>query len=190
MELYEQLARLVAEFDAAGIEYALCGGLAMAVHRLPRATIDIDLIIEPSSLDAAKHAAKNAGYDVDMGLMTFASGQILIHRLTKIDPEFGDVLPLDLLLVTSKLGPVWRSRIKVEWDAGDLWVVSREGLVALKRLRGGERPRTTSNASRRTVDVSGHVMPGRLQPTAARIPAQGTLFAPGKGRSSGAPGST
>ncbi len=130
------MTELTAAFDAAGIQYALCGGLAMAVHQLPRATIDIDVMIQPSSLDAAQHAAKRLGYDVDAGLMTFAGGRIQIHRLTMIDTEFGDVLPLDLLLVTPELTEPWHSRMKVEWEAGNLWVVSREGLIQLKRLRG------------------------------------------------------
>ena len=91
--------------------------------------------------DGDKDVARKVGYDVDVGLMTFASGQVRIHRLTKIDPEFGDVLPLDLLPVTPELEPVWGSRTRVEWDVGDLWVVSREGLVALKRLRGSGQDR-------------------------------------------------
>jgi hypothetical protein len=136
MDLYEQMTKLVAGFDAAGIEYALCGGLAMAVHRFPRATVDIDVMIEPGSLAAAKGVAKDLGYHVDVGLMTFKGGRIRIHRLTMVDPEFGDVLPLDLLLVTELIEEAWQSRIKVQWEAGDLWVVSREGLIRLKQLRG------------------------------------------------------
>ena len=31
---------------------------------------------------------------------------------------------------------VWETRREVEWEAGKLWVVSREGLIALKSLRG------------------------------------------------------
>lgn len=32
MDLYAELSALVHGFDAAGIDYALCGGLALAVH--------------------------------------------------------------------------------------------------------------------------------------------------------------
>jgi hypothetical protein len=38
--------------------------------------------------------------------MTLAAGKVKIYRLTMIDPEFGDVLPLDFLLVTPDLEPV------------------------------------------------------------------------------------
>ncbi len=36
MELIDELKRLVTKLDEEGIEYALCGGLAMAVYALPR----------------------------------------------------------------------------------------------------------------------------------------------------------
>lgn len=45
MDLYEQLAMIVQELDAEGIPYALYGALALAVHGVPRATSDIDLIV-------------------------------------------------------------------------------------------------------------------------------------------------
>jgi hypothetical protein len=45
---------LAAEFEAVvgalareGVEYAVCGGFAMAIHGYPRATVAIDLLIRP-----------------------------------------------------------------------------------------------------------------------------------------------
>ena len=43
---------------------------------------------------------------------------------------------LDLLLVTPTILPVWKSRREVAWEHGTLWVVSCDGLIALKSLRG------------------------------------------------------
>ncbi len=40
---YAELLALARALDAAGLEYALCGGLALAVYGAPRATRDIDL---------------------------------------------------------------------------------------------------------------------------------------------------
>ena len=42
---------------------------------------------------------------------------------------------LDLLLATAPLADVWHTRREVEWEHGSLWVVSRNGLIALKSLR-------------------------------------------------------
>ena len=68
--------------------------------------------------------------------MRFAGGAVDIRRLTRIDPASHDPLMLDLLIVTPTLKDVWASRQAVTWEGGTLWVVSREGLKQLKRLRG------------------------------------------------------
>jgi hypothetical protein len=44
MELFDEFSQLVSEFENENIEYALCGGLAMAVYAFPRATLDIDIL--------------------------------------------------------------------------------------------------------------------------------------------------
>jgi hypothetical protein len=60
---------------------------------------------------------------------------IEIHRLSKPDPDTGDLLSLDLLVVTPTLAPVWETRQRVGWEHGTIPVVSRAGLVMMKRLR-------------------------------------------------------
>jgi hypothetical protein len=47
-----------------------------------------------------------------------------------------DLLSLDLLLVTPVTESVWQTRMRVRWERGEVWVVSKQGLVSLKRLRG------------------------------------------------------
>ena len=44
VDVYAEFLALVKALEAAHIEYALCGALALAVHGAPRATKDIDLI--------------------------------------------------------------------------------------------------------------------------------------------------
>jgi len=75
-------------------------------------------------------------YDLFAEPMAFAGGAIRIHRVSKIERDTGDLIPLDLLLVTPTVESVWKGRQKVEWEAGELWVVSRQGLIELKRIRG------------------------------------------------------
>lgn len=136
MDLFDQLKAVVGVFDERGIPYALCGGLAMAVHAVPRATIDIDVLIEESSLFSVREGVAPLGFVIEADPMRFAGGAVDIRRLTKIDPSSHDPLMLDLLIVTPTLKDVWASRQAVTWEGGALWVVSREGLKQLKRLRG------------------------------------------------------
>lgn len=136
LDLYEELRILVGKLQESKIEYALCGGLALAVYGLPRATIDIDLLITKDSLADVQTIAQELRYTLKAAPMEFAKGVIEIHRVSKIDPESGDLFSLDFLLVTSEIDSVWRSRREVEWEDGKLWLVSREGLITLKSLRG------------------------------------------------------
>jgi hypothetical protein len=135
LDLYEELTRLVAALENEQIDYALCGGLAMAVWAFPRATVDIDLLIEPRSVTAVERVGESLGYTLKERPMSFSDGAIQIRRISKVDPDGGDVLMLDLLLVTPALEEVWKSRTRVEWDRGSIAVVSREGLVTLKTFR-------------------------------------------------------
>ena len=139
LDLYDELAAVVGALDRAEIEYAICGGIAMAVWSLPRATIDIDLLIERASLDRAYTAVAPLGYIVKALPMSFAAGAVEIRRVSKFDPAGGDVLMLDFLLVTDALSDVWTTRQVVEWDQGRMSVVSKEGLIRLKSFRGAGR---------------------------------------------------
>lgn len=60
------------------MDFALCGGLAMAVYAFPRATLDMDILIQESNLEKVKQIAKNHGYSFDSGLMEFQEGTIKI----------------------------------------------------------------------------------------------------------------
>ena len=153
-DLYEEFKSIIAALEEHGIEYAVCGGLAMAVHGLPRATVDIDLLIHAESLEEAQTLARKLGYTLEALPMTFSRGKIEIRRLSKIDRETGIVLSLDMLLVTSEIADVWHSRTELAWELGRIWVVSRSGLIALKTFRSSaqdladiERLKETENES-------------------------------------------
>jgi hypothetical protein len=138
-DILDELRTLVAEFDEHEIAYALCGGMAMGVHGLTRTTIDIDLLILFESLDKVLTIAKSLGYRIRGKDLSFANGAIEIRRVSKIDPDDGELLSLDLLLVTPEILGSWESRVEAEWESGKLSVVSASGLIALKQLRGSEQ---------------------------------------------------
>ncbi len=136
MDLLEELTKLLSKLKKEKIDFALCGGLAMAVYAFPRATLDIDIMIKPEVLAHVKEIVGKLGFSIDTGLMEFKSGSIKIYRLCKITPESKDELILDLLLVTPEIHDVWESRKEVLWEGGALPVVSPEGLIRLKSIRG------------------------------------------------------
>ena len=136
LDLYDEFRKLIAALDEHQIDYALCGGIAMAIYDRPRATVDIDLLILAQSLDDAMAIARALDYTI-LGLeMTFSDGAIEIRRISKIDRETGHLLSLDLLLVTPEIQDIWNSRVQADWESGTLSVVSRDGLIRLKKMRG------------------------------------------------------
>ncbi len=135
LDIYDEFRNLIGELAQYEIDYALCGGMAMAVHGRPRMTIDIDMLIPAESLERVMAIATELGYKIRGKDMSFANGAVEIRRVSKIDPESGDLLSLDLLLVTPQIRMVWDARVESEWEDGTLSVVSRAGLIALKQLR-------------------------------------------------------
>jgi len=132
-DLYEELRKITSALDENHIAYALCGGLAMAVYDHPRTTIDMDIVILSESLEPTLAVAKKLGYSIRGLDMHF--GEIEIRRVSRIHPTTRHVLTLDMLLVTPTIRDVWESRVLADVEGGTLSVVSREGLIALKRFR-------------------------------------------------------
>lgn len=131
MTLFEELLGLVDELDKGGVEYALVGGLAVAVWGAPRATRDIDLLVRPDALEGAMAAAAKRGADLRAIPMTFRDGMQL-QRVTRA--EGGALLTVDFILVNENLETAWSSRLQLETSGRKLWVVSRDALIAMKAL--------------------------------------------------------
>jgi len=143
--LIEELSQLISALEESEIEYAVCGGLAMAVHGFARATLDIDVLIRPESLEQAYEVGKENGYDIRGLDISFKERAVEIRRVSKIDDE-GEVLSLDLLLVTPHVEDVWATKEIVDFVGGQLTVVSREGLIKMKTLAG--RPQDLADIDR------------------------------------------
>ena len=135
--LLDEFRSITKALNDARIEYAICGGWAMAIHGIPRATIDIDLLILGDDLERVWGLAKQLGYDVEGLPLHF--GAIEIRRISKIDPGSKRVYTLDLLLVTPGIEKVWQDRQIVDWEEGTTSVVSKAGLVTLKEISGRDQ---------------------------------------------------
>jgi hypothetical protein len=133
MDLFEELKNLLGSLRREGVPYALCGGLALAVYGITRATDDIDLLVEERSLAQLRAVAEQLGFRFQPQPLVFKDGGVKIYRLFKTAGE--DFLLLDLLLVTPLTHPAWDGRREVETEFGPVRVVSPAGLIHLKSLR-------------------------------------------------------
>ncbi len=136
--LFEEFRAVVGVLTSGSVPYAVCGGIAMSVHAHPRATIDIDLLAPPDAIATIVDALLPLGFVRRMAAPTrLAQGEVLMHRLTKIVPGDPEVLVLDVIEVhPGATARAWQTRITAEWEGHSVTVVSRDGLIGLKRLRG------------------------------------------------------
>jgi hypothetical protein len=134
-DLERELDAVRTKLSAEGIGYALCGGLAVGVYGFARATVDIDLLIQSEDEERVYDAVAELGYSIKARPMNFDGGATRIRRISKVDPTDGEVLILDLLLVTLQFQHVWDTRRQLQWKDRELWVVSPQGLIDMKKSR-------------------------------------------------------
>lgn len=137
LDLKQELEALVGALGEASVPFALCGGIAVTIHGAPRLTDDLDLLVPATSIAATKQVAATVGFDVPAAPMVFSRGtprERTVHRVSKLDE--GELLTLDLIVVAGAFEAVWNDRVVVEWEGRRVPVVSRAGLLTMKRMAG------------------------------------------------------
>lgn len=137
MNLVDELYSVAAALTAAGVRYAVCGGVAVTLYGATRSTKDIDLLILPADVPRALEAVRPLGYVFPAFPMTFDAGTARerhVQRVSKI--EGTEHLLLDLLVADAAFEGALDDRVEVQLPAGPLVVVSRAALIRMKRLAG------------------------------------------------------
>ena len=137
MKLRTELLQITKCLDQAGIDYALCGGLAVAAHGYPRLTKDIDLLIQASEVDSSHKALSEIEYDLSSGMIPFDIGTDQERRVYRVSKAEGrHLVTLDLIVVTPIFQDVWMTRESVEVDSRAIKIVSKDGLIKMKKIAG------------------------------------------------------
>ena len=87
MNLLSELNIIIKKLNEEKVDYALCGGLAVAIYGFIRATEDIDLLILFKDIVKIKNILLNNGYTIEANPKTFQSDKVKIERITKIDQK-------------------------------------------------------------------------------------------------------
>lgn len=132
--LGKQIAEVISALNAIGTRFALIGGLALALHKVIRATQDVDLLVDTENADEIDKALSKLGYRC-------------LHR----SPEAGNYLRgderVDLLYASRPIARRLLAGAAEQKTAfGDLRVIGPEGLIGFK-LQGWV------NDARRTQDL-------------------------------------
>ena len=137
MDLYEELARIVDALNEAGIDYAVCGGMAVAMHGHARMTKDIDLLVRKEDVERIHGLVRPLGFDLPVAPLPFDVGTEKERLVVRVSKMVGrELLSLDLLVVTPVFEEVWAQRMAVKWRGKPTFLISRDGLAIMKRLAG------------------------------------------------------
>lgn len=131
--LGRQIAEVIAVFEAGGLEFALIGGLALAPHRIIRATQDVDLLVDLDQAERIESELLELGYRCLHRSMDAANYERRDERL-------------DLLYAGRPIARRLLREARVySTSFGMLRVISAEGLIGFKLQAIVNDPRRTQD---------------------------------------------
>jgi hypothetical protein len=122
-------------FQRNEVRYVIIGGIASVLYGVPRATFDLDILIEATPNNAKRLLAALTEAGFGTATMTDAE-DVLTHEIT----VFNDRIRIDVQTRTPGLAfqDAWRHRMTMTYQGLDFFVVSKDDLIASKRAAGRE----------------------------------------------------
>ena len=137
MNLVDELLAITGALREAGVEYAVCGGIAVTIHGATRSTKDIDLLVPAAEVPRILELVRRLGYVFAALPMTFEAGTPKERHVQRVSKVVGaDHLILDLLAADASLAGFLEGRREIALPEGTLAVVSLDALRRMKRLAG------------------------------------------------------
>lgn len=115
------------------VRYLVIGGIAAVLHGVPRATFDLDLLIDATSENAQRLLDALAAAGLGTAALITAD-EVLAHEIT----VFKDRVRIDVQRSTPGLefAAGWNRRVEMRHAGQRFFVVSRQDLIASKRASG------------------------------------------------------
>jgi hypothetical protein len=127
------LQGVFASFQKHEVKYVIIGGIAAVLYGVPRATFDLDILIDPTKENAQR--LLNSLLEAGLGTATLTSPEDILNNEITI---FKDKVRIDVQTTTRGLDfkTAWQRRVDMEYQGQRFYVVSREDLIASKRASG------------------------------------------------------
>lgn len=131
--MLNRLQAVFASFGARDCKYVVIGGIAAVLHGVPRATFDLDILIEASPQNARR--LLDALRDAGMATAELTTPEELLRNEITV---FEDRVRLDVQTATPGLdfASAWERRVEMSYQGQRFYVVSRADLIASKRASG------------------------------------------------------
>src|SRR4030042_5996584 len=120
-------------FQQHNVKYMVIGAVASVLYGVPRATFDLDILIEATAENAQR--LLSALVDAGFGTATMTNaGDILKHEITL----FNDRVRIDVQTCTPGVSfqDAWNRRKTVTYKGQEFFILSKEDLISSKRACG------------------------------------------------------
>mgnify|MGYP001615012094 CR=1 FL=1 len=128
--MLNRLQDVFKSFQHHEVRYVVIGGVASVLYGVPRATFDLDLLIEATPENAQR--LLTALVEVGFGTATMTNAQdIVAHEIT----VFSDRVRIDVQTRTPGVSfqDAWPRRRTITYQGQDFFILSKEDLIASKR---------------------------------------------------------
>ena len=128
--MLNRLQDVFKSFQQYDVKYLVIGGIASILHGVPRATFDLDILIEASHDNARR--LLDALLDADMGTASLTNVDDLLANEITI---FKDKVRIDVQTSTPGISfkNAWTQRKTMEYHGQEFHVLSKEDLISSKR---------------------------------------------------------
>ncbi len=140
--MLNQLQGVFASFHKHEVKYVIIGGIAAILYGVPRATFDLDILIDPTPKNAQK--LLDAMVEAGLGTAVLTSvDELLTHEIT----IFRDRVRIDVQTFTPGItfADAWEHREVMQYGGQEFYVVSRDHLISSKQAAG--RPQDLQDVS-------------------------------------------
>jgi len=131
--MLNRLLGVFRSFQQHDVKYVIIGGIASVLHGVPRATFDMDILIEATPENAER--LLRALLDAGLGTASLTSpDDLLAHEIT----IFKDRVRIDVQTTTPGLSfkQAWDHRQVMSYEGQQFYVVSKDDLIRSKRAAG------------------------------------------------------
>lgn len=131
--MLNRLQTVFASLQSHQVRYVVIGGIAAVLHGVPRATFDLDILIEASAENVER--LLEALLEAQLGTAALTTPEnVLANEIT----VFNDRVRIDVQTSTPglKFEKAWQDRETMSYQGQTFYVVSIEDLIASKRAAG------------------------------------------------------
>lgn len=133
--MLNQLKGVFSSFQNHEVKYLVIGRIASVIYGVPRATFDLDILIEATLKNAQRLLNALEEANLETASLTSA-GDLLAHEIT----VFRDYIRIDVQTSTPGLSfdEAWERKETMIHQNQSFYIVSKDDLIASKRAAGRE----------------------------------------------------